>query len=196
MLPTSCSTANAQSVQQQQEQQGDRTSCPAAPAPASPRPAAPAPPQPALSAAALPARATRGSPGPTPRQTLQSPRQQLSASASGRCSASGALRRGSVLAAPEQPPAALPGPGPVLLSGSADGTIFVWHDRAGTGLVNEAQGQLLRHPLMHRGGRAGGLSDGSVLPEILLLVHRPANLQGVCRQAGGKQAATKVFLGS
>jgi hypothetical protein len=51
----------------------------------------------------------------------------------------------------------LPGPGPLLVSGSADGSVFVWEDRQGTGAVNEAEGQLLRHSLQKGKLAYGGL---------------------------------------
>ena len=38
-------------------------------------------------------------------------------------------------------------PGPVLLSGSVDSAVFVWEDRSGGGLISEAEGVLLKHPL-------------------------------------------------
>jgi hypothetical protein len=75
------------------------------------------------------------------------------------------------------------GPGPMLASGSADGTVFVWEDRLGNGLVVEAQAHLLRHPLQ-KGGQlaeqgkcnemgAGPLSNMLWNALTMLLEHAP-----------------------
>lgn len=52
------------------------------------------------------------------------------------------------------------GPGPLLVSGCTDGSMFVWEDRASTGLLSEAEGVWLRHPLQ-KGERPGHWAGAS-----------------------------------